>query len=169
MNGPADEAPRPVGTRVTWLGAVLNLVLAVVKGFAGIVGGSSAMLADAVHSLSDLASDGVTLVSLRAAAKPADDDHPYGHGRFETLGTITVSVILLGAAVGIARDAWGRLADPTEPGVIAVWAALDSRIVVLGWRSQLLAFVLFQTHFVARIGLRLGLLASQLELYRARP
>jgi cation diffusion facilitator family transporter len=108
---------------VTVLGAVANLVLVVVKGGVGLVGGSSVLVADAVHSLSDLASDAVALFSLRIAAKPPDEDHPYGHGRYETLGMAVLAVVLLGAAVGIAWDAWGRFGRTDEPAAIALWAA----------------------------------------------
>jgi cation diffusion facilitator family transporter len=108
---------------VTILGAVANVILVVIKGAIGLVAGSSALVADAVHSLSDLASDIVALFGLRAAAKPPDEDHPYGHGRFETLAAIVLAVILLGVAVGIAWDAWGRFDAPTEPATMAVWAA----------------------------------------------
>jgi cation diffusion facilitator family transporter len=111
---------------VTILGAIANVILVVVKGTIGLISGSSVLVADAVHSLSDFASDVVALFGLRAAAKPPDDDHPYGHGRFETLGAIVLAVILLGVAVGIAWNAWGRFDVPAEPGVIALWAAAIS-------------------------------------------
>jgi len=121
---PSEAAARLRATsRVTILGAVANVVLVVVKGTVGLIAGSSVLVADAAHSLSDLASDIVALFGLRAAAKPPDEDHPYGHGRFETLGAIVLAVILLGVAVGIAWDAWGRFDAPSEPQMIALWAA----------------------------------------------
>lgn len=112
--------------RVTLLGAVVNVLLTGVKAFAGIVGGSSVMLADAVHSLSDLISDGVTFFSVKASAKPADDDHPYGHGRYETIGTVVMATVLMAAAVGIAMDAYTRLGTDESPDATALWAALFS-------------------------------------------
>jgi cation diffusion facilitator family transporter len=87
------------------------------------VGGSSVLVADAVHSLSDLATDVVALLSLRVAAKPPDEDHPYGHGRFETLGTAVLGVILLSAAVGITWEASSRFGQEVVPAGITLWAA----------------------------------------------
>ena len=108
---------------VTVLAAVANLVLVVVKGAAGLLGGSSVLVADAVHSLSDLSTDVVALFSLRVAAKPPDEDHPYGHGRYETLGTVIVGVVLLGAAVGISWEASSRFGQSVVPAGITLWVA----------------------------------------------
>jgi cation diffusion facilitator family transporter len=108
---------------VTLLGAVANAILVVIKGAVGLIGGSSVLLADAAHSLSDLASDVVAMFSLRAASKPPDEDHPYGHGRYETLGTAVLAIVLVAAAVGIAWDAWGRFGTSAEPALITLWAA----------------------------------------------
>jgi cation diffusion facilitator family transporter len=108
---------------VTVVAAVANLVLVVVKGGAGLVGGSSVLVADAVHSLSDLATDVVALISLRVASKPPDEEHPYGHGRYETLGTAFVGVVLLGAAAGIAWEASSRFGQSVVPAGITLWVA----------------------------------------------
>ena len=110
-------------SRVTGLAALANLVLVVVKGGVGLLGGSSVLIADAVHSLSDLATDLVALFSLRVASKPPDEDHPYGHGRYETLGTVFLGVILLGAAVGITWEASSRFGESVVPAGITLWAA----------------------------------------------
>ena len=110
-------------SRVTLLAAVANLMLVVLKGGAGLLGGSSVLIADAVHSLSDLATDVVALVSIRVAAKPPDEDHPYGHGRYETLGTAVLGVILLGAAVAIAWEAASRFGQSVVPAAITLWVA----------------------------------------------
>jgi len=110
-------------SRVTVLAAVANLLLVVVKGGVGLLGGSSVLVADAVHSLSDLATDVVALFSLRVAAKPPDEEHPYGHGRYETLGTAILGVILLGAAVVIAWEAASRFGQSVVPAGITLWAA----------------------------------------------
>jgi cation diffusion facilitator family transporter len=111
---------------VTVLGAAANLLLVVLKGGVGLAGGSSVLVADAVHSLSDLAGDVVTVFSLRVAAKPPDEEHPYGHGRYETLGMAALAVVLLGAAVGIAWDAWSRFGESVEPAAITLWVAAFS-------------------------------------------
>ena len=110
-------------SRVTALAAVANLVLVVVKGGVGLLGGSSVLVADAVHSLSDLATDVVALLSLRVASKPPDEEHPYGHGRYETLGTVFLGVILLGAAAGITWDASSRFGESVVPAGITLWVA----------------------------------------------
>jgi cation diffusion facilitator family transporter len=89
--------------RITGIGSVVNLVLSAAKGGAGVACGSSALIADAVHSLSDLASDAATVLAVRLSRKPADHDHPYGHGRYETVGALTVSgmVALSGLGIGV--------------------------------------------------------------------
>ncbi len=110
-------------SRVTVLAAVANLVLAVLKGGAGLLGGSSVLLADAVHSLSDLATDVVAFVGLRVADKPPDEGHPYGHGRYETLGTVFLGMVLLAAAVGIAWEASSRFGESVVPAGITLWVA----------------------------------------------
>lgn len=83
------------GMRVTWWAVAVNTVLAAAKGAGGILGGSQALLADALHSLSDLASDGLVLFALRFSSRPADKSHPYGHGRMETAAAFCVGLILL--------------------------------------------------------------------------
>jgi cation diffusion facilitator family transporter len=82
-----------------------------------------------VHSLSDLATDVVAWISLRIAAKPPDEDHPYGHGRYETVGTVILGTILLGAALGITWDAWSRFGTSGRPAVMTLWAAGLSVVV----------------------------------------
>jgi cation diffusion facilitator family transporter len=108
---------------VTILGAVANSILVVLKAAAGLAGGSSVLVADAVHSLSDLATDVLVLVGLRVSAKPPDEDHPYGHGRFETLAMVVLAGVLLAAAAGIVWDASNRLAEPGTPATITLWVA----------------------------------------------
>ena len=120
---PVDGDRLRVLSRVTVLAAVTNLMLAAVKGGVGLVGGSSVLVADAVHSLSDLATDVVAFFSLRVASKPPDEEHPYGHGRYETLGTVFVGVVLLGAAAGIAWGASSRFGQSVVPAGIALWVA----------------------------------------------
>jgi len=111
-------------TRVTWIGALTNLVLALVKGVFGVLANSQALVADALHSLSDLLTDALVLVAMRLGAQEPDADHPYGHGRFETLATVVLGLILIGAGLGIAVNAAVRLAAgeiplPTWPALIA--------------------------------------------------
>lgn len=94
--------------RVTLTGSVVNLLLVVFKFFAGIAGRSSAMIADAVHSLSDLISDVIVLLFVRISGKPQDTDHDYGHGKYETLASVLVGLLLGLAGLGLGVDAVKR-------------------------------------------------------------
>ena len=122
-------------TKVTLVGSIGNLVLLTFKFVAGILAGSSAMVADAVHSLSDFLTDLVVLVFVRISAKPQDADHDYGHGKYETLATLLIALALTGAAIGIivtgslkiARWLQGETLE--TPGLLALWAALLSIVV----------------------------------------
>jgi cation diffusion facilitator family transporter len=92
--------------RITGIGSAVNLVLSGAKGAAGVACGSSALIADAVHSLSDLASDAATVLAVRLSRKPADHEHPYGHGRYETVGALTVSGMVALSGVGIGLHSY---------------------------------------------------------------
>ncbi|MGP1421665.1 MAG: cation diffusion facilitator family transporter [Tannerella sp.] len=113
-----------------------NFVLLVFKFVAGLCGRSSAMLADAVHSLSDFATDIVVFICIHISSRPIDDDHDYGHGKYETLATSVIGVVLLFVGVGIfwsgASKIYGFyvLGEPiVSPGKIALIAALVSILV----------------------------------------
>ena len=118
--------------RVTLWGSACNVLLTVFKFVAGFLSGSAAMLADAVHSLSDFLTDIVVLVFVRISGKPQDESHDYGHGKFETLATLFIGLALLAAAIGIifsgARQIARCISGETlnVPGAIALWAALVS-------------------------------------------
>lgn len=118
--------------KVTLVGSAVNVALTVFKFIAGILGHSAAMMADAVHSLSDFLTDLVVLVFVRISSKPADSHHDYGHGKFETLATALIGVALLLVAGGILFQSIGSLADwfrgedLPKPGKLALWAALIS-------------------------------------------
>ena len=122
-------------TKVTLVGSVGNLLLLTFKFVSGIVAGSAAMVADAVHSLSDFLTDLIVLVFVRIGAKPQDDDHDYGHGKFETLATLFVGLALAVAAVGIIVSGSVKIARWLQgetletPGMLALWAALLSILV----------------------------------------
>ncbi|MBN1390135.1 MAG: cation transporter [Candidatus Thermoplasmatota archaeon] len=125
-------------TKVTWFGLIMNLVLSGFKMLAGIIGHSTAMIADSVHSLSDLVTDIVVLVGIRAACKPQDEGHDYGHGKIETLATLFIALALLMVGAGILLSAGSAIYDMIEgddievPGVIALIAAMLSIIVKEG-------------------------------------
>ena len=97
---------------VTLVGAVVNLFLSVAQLVGGVFTQSQALIADGVHTLSDLASDVVVLIAAKLASKDADEDHPYGHGRIETVATIILGLMLAGVATGISLDAFERLMHP---------------------------------------------------------
>ena len=115
-------------SRITWVGAAVNLFLSISKLVAGIVGNSAAMLSDAGHSLSDLVSDALTLVTLRMSALPPDIDHPYGHGRFESVGSLGIATLLLLAGLSFGQNAFAALRAPSAApiSVLALWAAVAS-------------------------------------------
>lgn len=119
-------------TTVTVWGAVCNMALAALKLVAGLIGKSSAMVADAVHSISDLISDVVVIVMVKVASKGHDKGHDYGHGKFETLATAIISLLLLFVGAKLMAEAIGKIrfvisgGSLEAPGTIALWAALIS-------------------------------------------
>lgn len=95
--------------RVALVGMVVNIILTVAQIIGGILTHSQALIADAMHTLSDLVGDIVVLFAAHHAGKDADDNHPYGHGRIETLATVVLGLLLGGVAVAIFTQAWGRI------------------------------------------------------------
>ena len=118
--------------KVTLAGSAVNMMLVVFKFAAGVWGHSAAMIADAVHSLSDFATDIVVLAFVRISHKPKDKSHDYGHGKFETLATTLIGVALFAVAAGIFIDGarkiafWANGGILVMPGKLALWAALVS-------------------------------------------
>ena len=121
--------------RITWIGFYANFALTAGKLFAGIVGNSAAMVADAVHSLSDFLTDIVVIVFVGLSGKDSDEEHPYGHGKFETFATLIISFMLLLVAMGICWSGIEKIlgvlkGGPLEkPSIIALSAAIISIIV----------------------------------------
>ncbi len=115
--------------RVTVVGAVINVVLSLLKVLFGIVGQSAALVADGVHSFSDLVSDAVVLYAAKLGSEHADERHPYGHARIETVATVAVGALLLLVAAGIAWDAIARMLEPERllhPTALALVVAVVS-------------------------------------------
>ena len=124
--------------QVTLVGGVVNVVLLLFKFVAGIVGHSAAMVADAVHSLSDFVTDVIVLVFVHISGKPKDKSHDYGHGKYETLAMTLIGVALLIVAIGIIYHgameivAWMNGEQLEAPGTLALWAALLSVLLKEG-------------------------------------
>ena len=117
--------------RVTLIGSVVDLLLGVSKIFVGFAAQSQALIADGVHSLSDLVTDVAVLYAAKHSHQEADEDHPYGHGRIETVVTVGLGIALIGVAVGIMIDATHRLFEPNtllSPGMLALVIAIISVI-----------------------------------------
>ena len=118
--------------RITLAGSIVNVVLLVFKFAAGILGHSAAMIADAIHSLSDFLTDIIVIVFVRLSSKPADRDHDYGHGKYETLATSVIGLALVVVAVILGWDGIEKIVYVLQgnrlesPGIIALWAALLS-------------------------------------------
>ena len=121
--------------KVTLVGGAVNVVLLIFKFVAGILGHSAAMVADAVHSLSDFVTDIIVLVFVRISGKPKDKSHDYGHGKYETLAMTIIGMALLAVAIGIVYSgvmkiaAWLGGVQLEAPGTLALWAALLSVVL----------------------------------------
>jgi len=118
--------------RITWFGAFVNLFLTGFKFFAGVVGNSSALIADAVHSLSDLVTDFVILIGVRYWNRPADQDHPHGHAKIETLVTLFIGVVLAIVGIGLIVSAVNSLiaiVNGNPPEHSPTWLALVAALV----------------------------------------
>ncbi len=118
--------------KVTLWGSLINLLLVIFKFIAGFLGNSAAMIADAVHSLSDFATDVAVMLFVRMSSKPQDKGHDYGHGKYETLATAIIGIALLAVGCGILWNSvnqiyfvWKGGVIPA-PGTLALWAALIS-------------------------------------------
>ncbi len=115
------------GQRITWISVAVNIVLTALQLAIGLVAHSQSLIADAMHTLSDIVSDGFVLFANRKGAEAADADHPYGHGRFETAASLVLGLLLAATGAGILVTAAGRLQDlgsAPPVGIAAMWAAL---------------------------------------------
>ncbi len=114
------------GARSTWVSVVVNLLLTIAQIGAGVIAKSQGLIADGIHSLSDLVSDFVVLLAGRHSRKDADDDHPYGHQRFENAATLALGGLLLAVGLGMLWSALGKLQSPEAVptvGALALWVA----------------------------------------------
>lgn len=124
--------------KVTLVGGVVNVILLLFKFVAGIVGHSAAMVADAVHSLSDFVTDIIVIIFVHISGKPKDKSHDYGHGKYETLAMTIIGAALLAVAIGIVYGGVTKIIDWVggeqleAPGMLALWAALLSIVLKEG-------------------------------------
>ncbi len=122
-------------TFVTLVGSIVNIILTVFKIIAGVLGRSTAMIADGTHSLSDILSDIVVIVFVKISAKGRDKDHDYGHGKFETFATLIISLMLIVVAVNLMSGGISKIrlildgGEVSSPGMIALWAAVASIVL----------------------------------------
>jgi len=118
--------------QVTWIGAIINVLLSSLKILAGFTGKSSAMIADGIHSLSDLVTDVIVVIFFRISDAEKDDRHPYGHGKFETFSTFLIALVLFCVGLGIFYGGTNKIVSVVrgeilhKPEMIAFWAALIS-------------------------------------------
>ena len=113
-----DMAREKKAARVTWVGFFTNLLLSTAKIIAGVVGRSSAMIADGIHSLSDFITDFIVIIFIKISSKHEDSDHPYGHGKFETFATMLISFTLFIVAIGIFYS-----------GSVKIYEVLNGRVI----------------------------------------
>lgn len=131
--GPEDDAPdREQATkRSTLVSVVVNLLLSLGQVIAGLLSGSQGLVADGIHSLSDLVADFVVLFAAHHSRKEADEDHPYGHHRYENAASLVLGLLLLGVGIGMIWAAANKLAEPesiAKVHVLALWVALIALI-----------------------------------------
>jgi len=120
-----------IGRRTTWISLLGNVFLSFFKLLAGFLGSSAAMIADGVHSLSDVISTIVIMVSLKVSSKPPDEEHPYGHGKAEAIGAKLVALLLIGAGIFLGWEGINKIVsgEISVPGRIALWGVIASLIV----------------------------------------
>jgi cation diffusion facilitator family transporter len=130
-NGPVtdfrtDMSDMRAGSQVVLVGAGINLFLSLIKGIVGFMTGSVALISDAGHSLGDLTTDVITWFSLRLSRQPSDANHPYGHGKIETMGTLSVAFFLVATGVFLLSESIDAILHPTDTGAWALVAAVVS-------------------------------------------
>ena len=134
-----DMAREKKAARGTWVGFFTNLLLSTAKIIAGVVGRSSAMIADGIHSLSDFITDFIVIIFIKISSKHEDSDHPYGHGKFETFATMLISFALFIVAIGIFYS-----------GSVKIYEVLNGRTID---RPTYLALIMAAVSIVVKEGL----------------
>ena len=125
---------KDIAMKVSWISITANLLLSLFKLLAGIIGKSGAMISDSIHSASDVFSTFIVVIGIRISNKASDDEHQYGHERFECVASIILSIILFLIGVGIGYEGILKIINREEkalamPGTIALVAAIISIMV----------------------------------------
>lgn len=151
--------------RVTILGVFINILLSIIKFVGGIWFHSAVLIADAGHSLSDLFSDFITLWAVQIARLPPDDDHPYGHGKFESIGSLALSLTLLGTGLSVGSWSYEKLMQV----LILKRGILSTTIDVPSWPALILAAIsIISKEWLFQITKRVGqMLNSQILIANA--
>ncbi|MBI2661261.1 cation transporter [Candidatus Woesearchaeota archaeon] len=130
--------PAKIGMKSAFIGIIANFLLAIIKGITGFLGNSYALIADAIESFSDIFSSLIVLAGLKIAAKPADEDHPYGHGKAEPMAAVIVALGLIGAAAFIAVKSANEIALPHHAPAAYTLIVL---VAVIAVKEMLFRFV----------------------------
>lgn len=130
--------------RVTVIGSAVNLLLVIFKFVAGILGHSTAMIADAAHSLSDFISDVIVLVCIKISSRPEDESHEYGHGKFETLAAVAIGLILFIAGAGILWDGLAKIVKHFQGESLPApnWLAFLAAVISIACKEGLYHYTL---------------------------
>lgn len=139
---PVESERSREGRRITWISVGVNVCLTLMQATIGIAAHSQSLIADALHTFSDIVADGFVLYANRHSATPADADHPYGHGRYETAASLVLGLVLMATGIGILLAAAGRLqniAAAPPVGTVAIWAALVTLVGKEGLFRYMLA------------------------------
>lgn len=118
MATPENKSREKAIFRVTWIGSIVNFILLALKFIAGILGHSAALIADAVHSLSDFITDIIVIVFVKISGKPEDDDHKYGHGKYETLATALIGIALFAVGIGLLVSGATKVSEVINGAVL---------------------------------------------------
>ena len=133
--GDVTDATHPqryhASKRVTLVGIIVNVVVASMQIVLGVMGNSQALVADGIHTISDVSTDGIVLFALRHGSKAADEAHPYGHSRIETAATAGIGVALIAVALGISINAGRRLMDPEHLAIPAAYTLVAVIVTIV--------------------------------------
>lgn len=142
MDASAADDRTLVGRRASIVGIVCNVVLALAKGAVGIQAGSVSVIADAINNLMDTTSSVVTLIGFKLASKPADSNHPYGHGRYEYLAGLSVAVLVMVAGVELVQESFLRTLNPVQttystPALVVLGASVVTKLWLMRYDRRI--------------------------------